>query len=31
MKQINDTGDYNADIEAAMRAALDAFKAVGVY
>ena len=28
---INDTGDYNDEIEASMRAALDDFKAKGVF
>jgi F-type H+-transporting ATPase subunit alpha len=31
LDKINATGDYNDDIQAAMRAALDAFKAKGVY
>ncbi len=31
LDQINSTGDYNDDIEAAMRAALDDFKAKGVF
>jgi len=29
--QINESGDYNDDIAAAMRSALDNFKANGVY
>jgi hypothetical protein len=29
--QINETGDFNDDIAAAMRSALDDFKANGVY
>ena len=31
LDRINETGDYDDDIEAAMRAALDNFKANGVY
>ncbi len=31
LKKIDDSGDYSDDIEAAMRAALDSFKATGVY
>ncbi len=29
--QINETGDFNADIEAAMKAAIEDFKANGAY
>ena len=31
LERINESGDYDDDIEAAMRAALDDFKANGVY
>jgi F-type H+-transporting ATPase subunit alpha len=31
IEKINTSGDYNDEIEAAMRAALDAFKANGAY
>jgi F-type H+-transporting ATPase subunit alpha len=31
LDKINETGDYDDDIEAGMRAALDNFKANGVY
>ena len=31
LDKINESGDYDDDIEAAMRAALDNFKANGVY
>jgi F-type H+-transporting ATPase subunit alpha len=31
LAQINDSGDFNADIEAAMKAAIEDFKATGAY